>query len=247
MEVQSRNGSKGKLISYESWDRCKIEVASGYQYYVEYSKFIRGQFKDPFIRTCYGVGYFGDGPFTSNKGTTDSKIHKVWCDIFKRSYSELEQARYPTYKGCEVDERWHCYQDFAKWYVHQRGAFTPKWAIDKDLIHKHNKIYGPDTCFLLPPEINGALLRQTRVNKKPEDLPIGVSRHSSGIGYTSTKLFKPTNTRIFFGRFETKEEAFMAYKECRENHMKGLANKYKGIIDDKAYDLLMNWEITLDD
>lgn len=246
--IYAKNGAVAELIEYNSWDDCTIRFGSGYEKRSEYGPFKKGSFKDPFLPSCYGVGYFGVGKWSSAKGQIGRKIHKVWNDIIKRCHSEKEQARYPTYKGCQVDSRWYCFQDFADWYVEQKGAFKPKWAMDKDLIGGGNKIYGPDTCFILPPEVNGVLLalnKQKRMNPK---LPKGVieeTRAGGRIVYGSSMLrYRDGNQkRVFFGYFDDMMEAFSHYKQGRENDIRELANKYKGEIDDKAYDLLCNVEI----
>ena len=47
--------------------------------------------------------------------------------------------------------------------------------------------------------------------------------------------------------FKTELEAFNAYKQAKEAFIKGQANKWKGKIDERAYNALMNYEVSVDD
>ena len=44
-----------------------------------------------------------------------------------------------------------------------------------------------------------------------------------------------------FGRFDTPEEAFQAYKQAKTSLAKNLAEKWKGKIDDRVYFSLLNY------
>ena len=47
--------------------------------------------------------------------------------------------------------------------------------------------------------------------------------------------------------FNTESEAFNAYKEAKENHLRELANKWKGKIDERAYQALINYTVEITD
>ena len=47
--------------------------------------------------------------------------------------------------------------------------------------------------------------------------------------------------------FNTELEAFNAYKEAKENHLRELANKRKGKIDARAYQALINYTVEITD
>ncbi len=49
------------------------------------------------------------------------------------------------------------------------------------------------------------------------------------------------------GYFNTELEAFNAYKTAKEAFVKEQANKWKGKIDDRAYEALMSYEVNIDD
>ena len=49
------------------------------------------------------------------------------------------------------------------------------------------------------------------------------------------------------GSFKTELEAFNAYKQAKETFIKELADKWKDKIDPRAYEALMNYEVSIDD
>ena len=49
------------------------------------------------------------------------------------------------------------------------------------------------------------------------------------------------------GCFNTELEAFNAYKEAKESFVKEQANKWKGKIDNRAYEALMNYQVEITD
>ena len=51
----------------------------------------------------------------------------------------------------------------------------------------------------------------------------------------------------WLGGFDTPEEAFLAYKQAKEAYIKEVANKWKGQIDPKVYEALMNWNVEITD
>ena len=77
------------------------------------------------------------------------------------------------------------------------------------------------------------------------DLPIGVCFDKNRGKYRAA--IKMCGKHINLGRFECKFEAFQAYKVAKEGYLKELAEKWKGKIDDRAYEALMNYEVDIDD
>ena len=95
--------------------------------------------------------------------------YSAWRGVIRRCYSDAELARYPTYRGCSVDDDWRSFMKFREWYItnHKDG-----WHLDKDLLLLGNKVYGPKTCVFVPPAIN---LFLTDHRSCRGALPIGVS------------------------------------------------------------------------
>ena len=51
----------------------------------------------------------------------------------------------------------------------------------------------------------------------------------------------------FLGYFKTELEAYNAYKTAKESFVKEVAEKWKGQIDPRAYEALMNYRVEITD
>ena len=55
------------------------------------------------------------------------------------------------------------------------------------------------------------------------------------------------NKSIYLGVYPTVNEAFLAYKQYKENYIKQVADEYKGLIPTKLYDALYKYEVEIND
>lgn len=53
--------------------------------------------------------------------------------------------------------------------------------------------------------------------------------------------------KVKVGAFNNVIDAFAAYKKAKETYLVELAEKWKGKIDDRDYEALMNYEVDIDD
>ena len=159
--------------------------------------------------------------------------------MLKRCYNEKIHEKQPTYKDCHVVKSWHNFQNFASWYVQQKGHDLD-WHLDKDILVKGNKVYGPKRCCLVPVHINSLL---TKHDAGRGNLPIGVSKHQNK--YRVRCMLNKVNTTI--GIYYSVKKAFKAYKETKEAEIKRVAKLYKNEIDPKVYKALMDYEVEIDD
>ena len=65
--------------------------------------------------------------------------------------------------------------------------------------------------------------------------------------FTSSINLGNSRRGIHLGLFKTEIEAFNAYKTAKENYLKELAEKWKSKIDERAYNALMNYEVSIND
>lgn len=197
--------------------------------------------KDRFL---YGVGVSDYSGLTLNQDGTRCSIYLRWKALLRRCYSEYALKNKPNYQGVVVCNEWLSYKRFREWYADQVG-FSLNYQLDKDLL-KHGsgdlKIYSPETCVLLPKEINSFMIG---TEGKMLELPIGVSFHNKNGKYRAQ--ISKSGKRFSLGYFETPEEAFYAYKESKENYAKVLALKYKDTIDDRAFKALMSYTVNIGD
>ena len=112
----------------------------------------------------------------NNKIIWRCPFYVKWYAMLNRCYSPNYHKTRPTYIGCSVCPEWHYFSKFRFWMEGQ------KWEgmeLDKDLLVKGNRVYGPDTCCFVPEAIN--YLFGSGLKKKSNlHLPHGVTLTASG-------------------------------------------------------------------
>lgn len=235
-EFITNQGYKIKIIEYKSSKNCTAIINDDYVCKnLIYSNIKKGQVDYPYHPSVRGVGYIG-------VGTVNKKSVSKWRNIFNRHYNSVYKDTHTTYKKIKVSEDWLNYQNFAKWFEENwKPYMDSSWHLDKDILQKGNEIYSAETCAFVPQEINKLF---TKTNAKRGQYPIGVVK--SGTRFTS-KITKGDNVRVHLGLFNTPEEAFEAYKTAKENYIKEVADKWKGLISDRVYQAMYNYEVEITD
>ena len=170
----------------------------------------------------------------------NTKEYALWHSMLKRCYSKPYLEKQPTYMGCSVSDNFKYYHLFHAWCQTQIGFGKDGYQLDKDLLIKGNKLYSEDTCVFIPSVLN---LLLTKAAAGRGLLPIGVSKNGKGFRATCAIYGKAKS----LGTFQTVEEAFQAYKNFKEEHIKTQAELYKHEIDEIAYQALINYEVSIDD
>ena len=188
-------------------------------------------------RTVRGVGYNTRGKHKSNVNGKPTKVYMIWQGMFNRCYNDYQLDRRPSYKGCTIDERWHDFQNFAKWYDEHKYSDIG-YQLDKDILVQGNKLYSPETVCFVPREINMLFTSAARARGK----------HPQGVHYYKPLKKYKAVIRIHgdhenLGYHNTPEEAYSVYKYRKEAHVKEVANLWFGNIDPKVYCALMDWEL----
>lgn len=149
------SGNKMVIIEYNNALNIIVEFESGYKTKCQYTDFKKGNVKDAYERTAFGVGYLGDGHYKSKIRRKSTPYYHTWRHMLERCYSKKYQEKHPTYKGCVVAEEWHNFQNFAKWYEDNYYEVEGQIIdLDKDILVKGNKTYSPQTCVFAPQSIN---------------------------------------------------------------------------------------------
>ena len=187
----------------------------------------------------YGVGINDRSVATTLNGKI-TKEYTLWHDMLKRCYSKPYLEDRPTYIGCSVSDNFKYYHLFHVWCQTQIGFNNTGYQLDKDLLIKGNKLYSEDTCVFIPKELNALLIKTAACRGL---LPIGVNKQGSKFLARCNLVGK----RIYLGVFDTPELAFQAYKTFKEAHIKEQAELYKDSIEPRAYQALLNYEVSLDD
>lgn len=185
-------------------------------------------------RTVFGVGYFPKGKYSKAKNL---KYYNLWQQMLRRCYDPKYHLTRPTYIDCLVDEKWHNFQVFAEWC---ENNIIDGFELDKDLLFKGNKIYGPDTCCFIPTEINKCLCK-TKGSRG--ELPIGIQLHGKSYRVRLCKYGILKN----FGCYPSISEAFKVYVTEKKAYLIELANMWKHAIPDNAYNALINYVVEITD
>lgn len=223
----NKDGCLFEILEDISWDKVRIKFESGYETTTRRAHIKSGEVRDAYYKSKYNIGYLGEGCFKTN---SNAIIYTIWTSMLKRCYDEKTQERQPTYKGCSVAEEWHNFQNFGKWFEENYNYDMMKgWHLDKDVLVKGNKVYSPETCCFVPRDINNLFKKSTKTYILREDLK---------------KYFVYFRSK-YLGAYEQIEDAFQAYKEAKEQHIKEVADKWKDLIDPKVYQALYDFKLEL--
>ena len=236
-----------KILKYNNARNVEIQFSqTGYETTVQLTNIKSGIIKDPYSPSVYGVGILGTKYLSTVNGVR-TKEYALWMDMLRRCYSDTYKKKNQTYTDCEVSNKFKSYEYFYEWCNKQIGFNVDgngnQFQLDKDLLIKANKVYSESTCVFLPKEINSVLTKCTA--SRGEHL-IGVCWHNTNKAFVA-RVHKNKGKPKHLGLFNTEIEAFNAYKQAKENYIKELANKWKGQIDERAYEALMNYQVEITD
>ena len=228
------------VVDYVNNKNITVEfITTGYQTKTTTKEINQGKIADRLKPSVFGVGIIGNNCPTSINNKT-LKVYKLWNSMIERCYSDNPKKAFTTYKNCTISDSFLHYEYFYDWCNKQIGFNCANFDLDKDLLIKGNKVYSESACVFLPKEINLAL--STKKSQRGESL-IGVRKTKTG--YQSRCNIRGKNYSL--GTYKTEIEAFKAYKQAKESYLKELANKWKGKIDDMAYNALMNYQVDITD
>ena len=171
------------------------------EYIADRSQIINGTIYDIMYPNPRTHIYIGEGEYDLIKYR---HIRSLLEGICSRCYDINNQA-YINYgnKGVVVDNSWHNFQNFCRWYIKNSkwNIYGYELDIDKDIWsnvnHCDNKIYSSKTCLLIPQELNRFLVK--------DSVKCGV--------YIKGKKFKINNSyKYIFGT----ETTFSSFKEAKQ-------------------------------
>ena len=240
-------GTEMKVIQYTSYSDIVVEFQDKWKSVVHttWLHFERGNVKNPYDLNKYGAR-LGN---TYGLHSTSKEI-RSWYNILQRATDSEYQEKHPTYIGCGIDESWLLFENYYQWLIAQENYQQWKnglaWAVDKDILVKHNKIYSPSTCCLVPQSVNNLFLRHESVRG---NYPIGVTYRQSD-GMFMAQCNNPwTNKQEKLGNFVSSTDAFAAYKAYKENICKQVATEEftRHNITLECYLALQNYRVDVND
>ena len=196
-----------------------------------------GGIKNPFHPTIRGIGYLGVGKHKTRINGKMTKTYLAYKALFCRCYNPVTHKNQPEYTDCTVHEIWHNWQNFADWYE-SHESFGLGYELDKDLLVRGNKVYSPETCVMIPVELNNLIS-----NPAPSKLgfPNGVGK-KKGANQYHVRVGGGKN-RKYVGGYYSIEEASAAYVEAKERYVKNKALEWANRIEWEAFVQLMNWTV----
>ena len=239
---KSNRGDIAEIVKYNSGHEVTVRfLNTGFEVTTQLINIQEGRFSDKSVKTIYGVaslGYVKD----LIKDATYDKLYSVWSSMVRRCYKTNSNIKNKSYEICDVGNYFLVFRNFYDWAILQKGCALDGWCLDKDILSKGNKTYSELNCVFVPFEINNSLIAR---KSERGNFPMGVSWHKRDCVFAAN--ISVYGNRKHLGYFETENEAFKAYKQAKESYLKGLANKWKGQIDDRAYNALMNYEVEITD
>ena len=215
--------------------------------HAQYTHFKRGNIKCPYEKRCFGIGYLGEGKYKTKENGKLTDKYKIYHDMLRRCYDLKYQEKYPTYKGCTVEDYLLNFQNMGEWLKENYYEIPgEKMCLDKDILCKGNKIYSRETCIFVPERINLLFIKSDNARG---DNPIGVTPRESG-NY-QVHCNNGYGKLIPLGTYSTKEEAFQVYKKYKESLIKETIDSYEGKIPEPFYsrlrEAMYNYEVEIDD
>lgn len=134
-------------------------------------------------------------------------FYRRWRDMLRRCYDISYQERQPTYVNCEVVDEWKTLSNFKAWME------TQDWEgkqLDKDLLVRGNKVYGPETCVFVDQLVNLFLIDDL-TNQKEQ--PVGVSWYKPLSKYRVQCRNPFTGKQEYLGYFTDQSKAHQIWKE----------------------------------
>ena len=249
-----------RIIEYNDDDDLVIEFQDKYRakVHTKYGLFESSNVKNPYHPTIFGVAIVGN-KYPTRKHGKYIKEYETWTGMLDRCFNDKLKEKYPTYHNVTCCEEWLLYENFYEW-IHSQSNYDKwlvgkKWEMDKDIICNGNKTYSPDSCFLVPNYVNVLFTKSSAARGK---LPIGVcysgknkDRYTSKVSIRINDGKKRESGRIrkSLGYFNTPEEAFLAYKKAKEEHIKEVAQEEyeSGNITKECCEAMMKYEVKITD
>lgn len=247
-KVKTNSGWNGTIVNYNSCYDIEVLWQDGSIQSCEASDIKSGSIKPLYQPSVAGVGYYGEGRFSnglkSNGETPPAEIYNYWVRMINRCYNpeEIIKNTGRRYIFVNVCKEWFCFQNFAEWAISQ-----PNWNLghdlDKDLLGNGTE-YSPSNCTFLPQDVNVFLAENW--SKDIHNLPIGVQYIKPATAGAKEGYVARCHTdkgREYLGYFNDPMTAYFAYKNKKEEYAKVLAEKFKNVITEKAFNKLKEFKL----
>lgn len=145
---------------YKPFYICRF-LDTGYECLALDTAILKGNVKDNYCKSVFGVGFLGDYDGNKNKDI----LYKTWVQMLSRCYNEKN----PDYRShCFVCKEWHCFNIFKNDCKNLLGYDDMiknqhiKYSLDKDFIIQNNNIYSKEKCCFIPQDLNSFILNTNK-------------------------------------------------------------------------------------
>lgn len=164
-----------------------------------------------------------------NGKVTLCPFYRKWITIISRAYSEKSAVYRPPLVGNSIHSDWKYFSAFKLW-MESKVWFGLE--IDKDIIVKGNKEYGPTTCCFVPKYINMLISPN---NKNSTGLPLGAVASAGCVGrYNATSQGGKSQ---YLGSFGDPMEAHRVWCLAKAKHIEDTVERWRmaGISENFSY------------
>lgn len=239
MKIIVYNDANDMIVEFQDEHKAKVHT--------NYKSFKKGNVRNPFAISVFNVGIVGE-KYPTKINRKHIKEYIAWSGMLERCFDKKYKEKRPTYKDVICCNEWLLFENFYEW-LHNQENFDKwyngeRWHLDKDILAKGNKIYSPETCVLVPVNVNCLFAKNNTIRN---NLPIGV--RVSGNKFCAYCQNPFTNKCEYIGTYLTPEEAFQAYKIYKEDIIKRVAQEEydKGNISKECYEAMMNYKVEITD
>ena len=176
--------------------------------------------------------------------------YQVYNAIYTRCYDgEEKDSVHKCYDGAYMCQKWlDDPESFVDWFL-DKMYYIPNesMAVDKDLFGNGSKMYGEETCCILPQVLNTMLTNCKKHDnplwKDAAYLPLGVRyNEKTNMYHGEITLFGQDET-VVLDEWTTPEEAFAEYKDIKQKDIFIMATRYRNYLPRETYEALIKYDV----
>lgn len=245
----NKHGTYMKIIEYNSAVDITVEFQDEYRHKTKstYRNFKNGGVYNPYDRAYYNMGYTGYGKYKTVVNGKKTLSYIYWSCMLQRCYDIKFIKRHDSYMCHTVCDEWLDFQNFSEWfYDNYYKIGNEKMNLENNILLKGNTEYSPENSIFAPQRINNLFVKMNK--SKDRNNLIGTTFHkASGKWRWQYSYIENGKYKRASGSCNSEIEAFMCYKEFKENYIKQVADEYEKYIPRELYKAMYEYEIEITD
>lgn len=231
----SKHGEVFDVVAYEDNENVTLKYEDGTTVVTKVCNIRNGNTPNPNRRTTCGVGFTGVGNYKISQNGVKTDMYIKWQAMLNRVYSDhfATLKALACYSETKVCTEWHNFQSFAEWYcLNLPESSGNTMCLEKDIFGYKVQEYSPDTCCIVPYEVNIAVQIGLGVSYSKE-------RGTWIAAYTDSLGDKTIHRHA--GAYTSKDLAIAAYCAAKDRYVAMVANKFKDNIKPHVYESLQDF------